>query len=93
MLRLHSRCAPNVIGRYIGGKVIQSLQFTQDVPTGFQDTSPPVREALESPEDRERNKTRRMERRKGSEDEGRMPERFERARTPQRNESGSSSKI
>jgi len=42
MLRLHSRCAPNVIGGYIGGKVIQSLQFTQDVPTGFQDTSPPV---------------------------------------------------
>ena len=42
MLRLHSRCAPNVIGGYIAGKVIQSLQFTQDVPTGFQDTSPPV---------------------------------------------------
>jgi len=42
MLRLHSKCTPNVIGGYIGGKVIQSLQFTQDVPTGFQGTSPPV---------------------------------------------------
>jgi len=42
MLRLHSRCTPNVIGGYIGEKVIQSLQFTQDVPTGFQGTSPPV---------------------------------------------------
>jgi len=41
-LRLHSKCTPNVIGGYIGGKVIQSLQFTQDVPTGFQGTSPPV---------------------------------------------------
>jgi len=42
MLRLHSKCTPNVIGGYIGGKVIQSLQFTQDVPTGFQGTLPPV---------------------------------------------------
>jgi len=42
MLRLHSKCTPNVIGGYIGGKVIQSLQFTQDVLTGFQGTSPPV---------------------------------------------------
>ena len=31
-----------MIGGYIAGKVIQSLQFTQDVPTDFQDTSPPV---------------------------------------------------
>jgi len=31
-----------VIGGYNAGKVIQSLQCTQDVPTGFQDTSPPV---------------------------------------------------
>ena len=42
MLRLHSGCTPDVIGGYIGGKMIQSLQCTQDVPTGFQDTSPPV---------------------------------------------------
>ena len=46
MLRLHSKCTPNVIGGYIGGKVIQSLQFAQDVPTGFQGTSPPVYLAL-----------------------------------------------
>jgi len=44
MLRLHSRCTPNVIGGYIEGKMIQYLQFTQDVPTGFQDTLPPVSE-------------------------------------------------
>ena len=31
-------------GGYNAGKVIQSLQCTQDVPTGFQDTLPPVRE-------------------------------------------------
>ena len=43
MLRLHSRCTPDVIGGYIGGKMIQSLQCTQDVPTGFQDTLPPVK--------------------------------------------------
>jgi len=42
MLRLHSRCTPDVIGGYIEGKMIQSLQCTQDVPTGFQDTLPPV---------------------------------------------------
>ena len=35
MLRLHSRCTPDVIGGYIGGKMIQSLQCTQDVPAGF----------------------------------------------------------
>jgi len=42
MLRLHFRCSPDLIGGYIEGKMIQSLQCTQDVPTGFQDTSPPV---------------------------------------------------
>ena len=42
MLRLHSRCTPNVIGGYNGGKMIRSLQFTQHVPTGFQVPSPPV---------------------------------------------------
>jgi len=42
MLRSQSKCTQNVIGRYIGGKMIQSPQFTQDVPTGFQVTSPPV---------------------------------------------------
>jgi len=31
-----------MIGGYIEGEMIQYLQFTQDVPTGFQDTSPPV---------------------------------------------------
>jgi len=42
MLRPQSKCTQNVIGGYIGGKMIQSPQFTQDVPTGFQVTSPPV---------------------------------------------------
>ena len=42
MLRLQSKCTQNVIGGYIGGKMIQSPQFTQDVPTGFQVTLPPV---------------------------------------------------
>jgi len=46
MLRLHFRCTPDVIGGYIGGKMIQSLQYTQDVPTGFQDTLPPVSRGL-----------------------------------------------
>jgi len=41
-LRSQSKCTQNVIGGYIGGKMIQSPQFTQDVPTGFQVTSPPV---------------------------------------------------
>jgi len=42
MLRSQSKCTQNVIGGYIGGKMIRSPQFTQDVPTGFQVTSPPV---------------------------------------------------
>ena len=42
MLRSQSKCTQNVIGEYIGRKMIQSPQFTQDVPTGFQVTSPPV---------------------------------------------------
>jgi len=42
MLRSQSGCTQNVIGGYIGRKMIQSPQFTQDVPTGFQVTSPPV---------------------------------------------------
>ena len=42
MLRSQSGCTQNVIGGYIGGKMIQSPKFTQDVPTGFQVTSPPV---------------------------------------------------
>jgi len=42
MLRSQSKCTQNVIGGYIGRKMIQSPQFTQDVPTGFQVTSPPV---------------------------------------------------
>jgi len=42
MLRSQSKCTQNVIGGYIGGKMIWSPQFTQDVPTGFQVTSPPV---------------------------------------------------
>jgi len=41
-LRSQSKCTQNVIGGYIGRKMIQSPQFTQDVPTGFQVTSPPV---------------------------------------------------
>jgi len=43
MLRSQSGCTQNVIGGYIGRKMIRSPQFTQDVPTGFQVTSPPVR--------------------------------------------------
>jgi len=43
MLRSQSGCTQNVIGGYIRRKMIQSPQFTQDVPTGFQVTSPPVR--------------------------------------------------
>jgi len=46
MLRVHSRYTPNVIGGYIEGKMIQYLQFTQDVLTGFQDTSPPVKSMI-----------------------------------------------
>ena len=42
MLRSQSKCTQNVIGGCIGGKMIRSPQFTQDVPTGFQVTSPPV---------------------------------------------------
>jgi len=42
MLRSQSKCTQNVIGGYIGKKMIRSPQFTQDVPTGFQVTSPPV---------------------------------------------------
>jgi len=42
MLRSQSGCTQNVIGGYIGGKMILSPQFTQDVPTGFQVTSPLV---------------------------------------------------
>jgi len=42
MLRSQSKCTQNVISGYIGRKMIQSPQFTQDVPTGFQVTSPPV---------------------------------------------------
>jgi len=42
MLRSQSKCTQNVIGGYIGRKMIQSPQFTQDVPTGFQVTLPPV---------------------------------------------------
>ena len=44
MLRSQFKCTQNVIGGYIGGKMIQSPQFTQDVPTDFQVTSPPVYE-------------------------------------------------
>jgi len=47
MLRSQSKCTQNVIGGYIGRKMIQSPQFTQDVPTGFQVTSPPVRGWIE----------------------------------------------
>jgi len=42
MLRSQSGCTQNVIGGYIGRKIIWSPKFTQDVPTGFQVTSPPV---------------------------------------------------
>jgi len=42
MLRSQSKCTQNVIGEYIGGKIIQGPQFTQNVPTGFQVTLPPV---------------------------------------------------
>jgi len=42
MLRSQSKCTQNLISGYIGRKMIRSPQFTQDVPTGFQDTSPPV---------------------------------------------------
>jgi len=42
MLRSQSGCTQNVIGGYIGRKMIRSPQFTQNVPTGFQVTSPPV---------------------------------------------------
>ena len=49
MLRLHSRCTPDVIGGYIGGEMIQSLQCIQDVPTGFQDTLPPVTRVVTMP--------------------------------------------
>ena len=42
MLRSQSGCTQNLIGGYIGGKMIQSPQFTQDVPTSFQVTLPPV---------------------------------------------------
>ena len=47
MLRSQSKCTQNVIGGYIGRKMIRSPQFTQDVPTGFQVTSPPVTHPVE----------------------------------------------